>query len=298
MYTTSLTRNQFEKLKKFDPGKGVINVESELYIMGSKRSGRERKLLKRFFIDKGEYMGMKLLNINTLVYYRSVLEQVKELVLPETLAVVGGEIIGTTMPLIENATNLQIILSNKQIPLKDKIEYLKKIGRILINIDELKGFPYEFRLGDLHEANFIVDKEHNLHVVDLDSSYISNNEPFTSKYLFLNTLLIDFPYKYKVNGHDDIIPSRDSDIYCYIMIILNTLAGCKMYELTIEQFYNYMNYLESIGINKDFLFSIEKIYHDGENENPLPYLEYLIEKEPYQAHHLVYKARTGLDLAK
>lgn len=298
MYTTSLTRNQFEKLKKFDPGKGVVNVESELYIMGSKRSGKERKLLKKFFIDKGEYMGMKLLNINTLVYYRSVLEQVKELVLPETLAVVAGEIIGTTMPFIENATNLQLILDDKQRTLKEKIEYLKQIGSILIEIDEMKDFPYEFRLGDLHEANFIVDKENKIHVVDIDSSYISNNEPFNSKYLFLNPLLLDFTHKYKVNDNDDIIPSRDSDIYCYIMMILNTIAGCDMFKLSTGEFYGYMNYLESIGVNKNFLFAVEKIYHSGENENPLPYLDYLIENEPYQAYHKVYKARTGLDLTK
>ncbi len=298
MYTTSLTRNQFEKLKKYDPGKGIINVESELFIMGSKRSGKERKLLKKFFIDEGEYLGMKLLNINTLVYYKHILEQVKELVLPETLAVVGGEIIGDTMPLIENATNLKVILDNKQITLKEKIEYLKQIGSILIEIDEMKDFPYEFRLGDLHEANFIVDKENRLRVVDIDSSYISNNEPFHSKYLFLNPLLPDFPHKYKVNDNDDVIPSRNSDIYCYIMIILNTIAGCNMFKLSTNQFYSYMNYLESIGVNKDLLFVIEKIYHNGENENPLPYLDYLIENEPYQAHHKVYKAKTGLDLTK
>lgn len=296
MQTTTLTNSQFSKLKKFDPGKGVINVESELYILGSKRSLSGRKLLKKFFIDEGEYLGKKLVTINTLVYYRSVLKQIEELVLPDTIAVVGGNVIGDTMTLIENSTNLLVMLKDSKRSLKEKLELIKPIGSILMKIDELKDFPHEFRLGDLHEANFVYDSEGKIHVVDLDSSYISNNEAYTSKYLFLNPLLLDLQHKYKLDKDGDVIPSRDSDIYCFIIILLNTLAGCNMFDLSIVQFYNYMNYLESIGINKSLLFCIEKIYHEGPNENPLPYFNELIAKEPYEAHHLVYKARCGADL--
>lgn len=298
MLTVSFTQSQFEKLKKFNPGNDIVNVESELFIIGAKKS-EEKKLLKKIDkIDKGEYMEKKLVNINTLMFYKNLFDDLPELVIPEKLAIIAGQVVGYTMPFIYPNTNLQTILRSSDIPIEDKIKYLKKIGSLLDRMDNIKNFPHEFRLGDLHEANFIIDKNDNLHVVDLDSSYISNNKCFTSKYLFLNPLLLDFLYKYKIDEDRDIIPSKNTDIYCYIMIILNTLARYDMFNLSIIQFYNYINYLEEIGINKDLLFCIEKIYHSGNNENPLCYLDEIPIKKAYEAHHLVYKKRTGHDLTK
>ena len=180
MNTSSLTNSQFERLKKFNPGDKIINVESELYIMGSLRSKNPRKLLKKFFIDEGEYFGRKLKNLNTLMYYRDALSSIRGIVLPETLAIIGGRIVGYTMPLIEDSVNLQKILKDDYVSLEYKIKLLKQIGEILYSIDILKNFPYEFRLNDLHEANFIVEKDDTIRVVDLDSSYISNNGSFNS----------------------------------------------------------------------------------------------------------------------
>ena len=79
-------------------------------------------------------------------------------------------------------------------------------------------------------------------------------------------------------------------------MFLNTISKTKMYMLTIEQFYNYINYLEDLGFPKDLLNTIEKIYCNGDNETILPYLDNIPIKNAYQAHHLVYKQRTGKDL--
>ena len=99
------------------------------------------------------------------------------------------------------------------------------------------------------------------------------------------------------DGVEDLfIPSRDTDLYCYIMILLNTLSGINMTNVTTTNFYLYMNYLENIGINKNLLFAIESIYHNGDNQNVLPYLDELIYKEPYQANAKVYRLKTGLEL--
>lgn len=69
-----------------------------------------------------------------------------------------------------------------------------------------------------------------------------------------------------------------------------------MYKLNINDFFRYINYLEDIGTNKDFLFSIERIYQSGDNKNPLEYLNSLDIKKAYQANKLVYKQRTGFIL--
>lgn len=294
MFTTTFTNSSFAKLKKFDPGKDIPNTECELYIKGTKDKGKI--LIKKFFVREGDYLGKKLKNLNTLMYYKSSLESVKELILPNSLVIVGGEIVGYSMEFIDKSINLLSYLRSFNNSLEDKVKYLKCIGSILEEINNIKDFPYDFSLGDLHEGNFIIDKNGLLKVVDIDSSYISNNEPFPAKYLSINPLLKDLSYKYTTNDKGDIIPNRNTDIYCYIMIILNTLANQDMYKLNINDFFRYINYLEDIGINKAFLFSIERIYQSGDNKNPLEYLNSLDIKKAYQANKLVYKQRTGFIL--
>lgn len=298
MHTTSFTNSQFQRLTKFNPGDKIVNIESELFIIGSARSKQPRKLLKKYFQLDGEYFGMKLKNLNTLMYYKRVLSTIDSLVLPDDVAIVGGKIVGYTMPYIENSVNLQEILKNdKEDPLY-KLSLLKKIGEILYSIDVLKGFPYEFRLNDMHEANFVVQNRDTIKVVDIDSSYISNNEFFTSKYLFLDNNLLDYMHKYQIDNDGDIIPSRDSDLYCYAMIFLNTISNSKIYYLDVNDFYNYLNYLETIGFNKSLLYALAKIYSEAPNENILPYLYDLDAAKIYRSHHKVYKQVTGIDIQK
>ena len=294
MFTTTFTNSSFSKLKKFDPGKDIPSTECELYIKGTKDKGKI--LIKKFFVREGDYLGKKLKNLNTLMYYKNSLESVKELVLPSSLVIVGGEIVGYSMEFIDKNINLLSYLRSFNNSLENKVKYLKCIGSILEEINNIKGFPYDFSLGDMHEGNFIIDKNGLLRVVDIDSSYISNNEPFPAKYLSINPLLKDLPYKYVTNDKGDIIPNRNTDIYSYIMIILNTLANQNMYNLTISDFFRYMNYLEDIGIDKEFLFTVERIYQSGDNKNPLECLDKLDIKKAYQASTLVYKQRTGFNL--
>ena len=49
---------------------------------------------------------------------------------------------------------------------------------------------------------------------------------------------------------EKIIPSCDSDLYCYVMVVLNTISKVNMSKVSIHNFYRYINYLEDIGINK------------------------------------------------
>lgn len=294
MYTTTFTNSSFSKLKEFNPGKDIPNTECKLYIKNSKEKGK--LLIKKFYINEGDYLGKKLKNLNTLIYYKNTLSTIKELVLPDSLVIAGGEIVGYSMHFIDKNTNLLNYLRSYSISLEDKIKYLKDIGTVLEEIKNLKNFPYTFSLGDMHEANFIIDCKGNLKVVDIDSSYISNNEPFPSKYLSLNPLLKDLSYKYITNDKGDIIPSSNTDIYSYIIIILNTLSNSEIYKLNINDFFRYMNYLEDIGISRDFLFTIERIYQSGDNKSPLEHLDKIDIKKAYQANKLVYNKRTGYSL--
>ena len=296
MNTLSFTNSQYSKFKMFDPGNEITHCESKLFIIGS-RKGNNPKLFKVYDNQKDDYFGKKLYNLNLLIQYRSLLnEKVPELITFDSLGVVGGEIKGSIMPFIDNSTNLELFLKSNKNSLEDKLTYLKKIGEILEKVRHINGFPYNFFLGDLHEANFIIDAKGNLKVCDLDSACFSDCIHFTSKYLFLNPNIDDFSSKYKLDENLINIPSRNTDLFCYIIIILNALSKTDFSNVSIQQFYSYMNYLEDLHFPLELLNCIEKIYRNCDNENPLPYLENIPMNTAYQAHHLVYSKRTGRSL--
>lgn len=299
MNTLSLTNSQFEKLKQYNPGSDIVNTEAKLYLIGSYRSKKPKKLFKVYYNREDIYYSKKLFNISMLCYYKSLLdEQVPELITLDSLGIVGGNTLGPVMPFIDNATNLQTFLNSSDNPLDQKINYLKQVGEILEKLKEIKGFPYHLYLTDLHEANFLIDKNGKIRVCDIDSASLTDSIYFTSKYLFLNPLISEFPMKYKEDKDGINIPSRNTDLYCYVIMFLNTISKCDMFKLSAYDFYNYLNYLEDLGFPKDLLINIEKIYTNADNENILYNLNDIPISNAYQAHHLVYKQRTGRDLTK
>ena len=150
----------------------------------------------------------------------------------------------------------------------------------------------DFYLNDMHENNFIIDsKTDNVRVVDIDSCKINGNYTFGSKYLTEKAIIGSIrKYKHEENpicgGYFE--PSEDTEIYCYIMVILNTLYGGDVHKLSNLEFYNYLEYLHSIGVDLELLTQFEKILSANHNENPYENLESL--KNVFgRAHKNVFK---------
>lgn len=78
-------------------------------------------------------------------------------------------------------------------------------------------------------------------------------------------------------------------MYCYCSVILNYLFGSNINNLSIAEFYQYMNYLNDIGVSKELIDDLEKIvtYHD--NENPLYSLDTLTKEQVVRAKEFVYR---------
>ena len=137
----------------------------------------------------------------------------------------------------------------------------------------------DFYLNDIHENNFIVDKKtDSVKVVDIDSCKINGNYTFGSRYLSPMSMVSKFPkYQQEQNGicGGFIKPNEDSELYCYIIMILNTLYGGGFNRLPLEEFYNYLEYLCSIGVDLELLLIFEKIFSNTHNENPYELLDCL-----------------------
>ena len=123
-----------------------------------------------------------------------------------------------------------------------------------------------------------------LGIIDLDSCRIGSSFSYTAKYLTPFSLVKTQPDKYIQNqvignGPGYIVPNQNTDIYCYIIMILNYLTGNIFKYFTVDNFHDYLNLLSKLGINPEILYLIEKIVTKDDNINPYEYLLTITEKD-------------------
>lgn len=288
MKIISISKKKFEELEKLNLSRDVFNTEGTIYNFDYRGN---KKILKTLYMLNGYTFANKLYTIEMLDSNKEYLPS--SFYIPDYLATVEGKVIGFTVPKIEGI-NLSDILKSGDIDYKEQIYYLKKIGEILNQLHNIRKYTplKDIYINDLHDSNFIVDNNNKeLKVIDLDSCKICSNEPFSSRFLTSKSIIKGIE-KYKLNedkhSNGYIIPNSDSDLYCYNMIILNYLYGDNVSCIGIENFYDYLNYLEYIGINKDLLNIFNKLLANCKNENPLNYLDSLTPTEICRAKHFVY----------
>jgi len=280
MKVTVISKKEFENLQPLELGSEVCNSESRVchfWVNG------EHKVLKILNELEGEYFAFKMYTISMLDYYKDYL--LPSLHIPDSLAACDGNTIGFTIPFVEGI-NLATILNSAKFPFHLKIFYLRKIGFILEQLRVMRESTSlkDFYLNDIHESNFVANlATGELGVLDLDSSKIRHNGVYPARYASICSLVQCNSKKYKVNesgvcgGY--IIPNNDSEIYCYIMTILNFILAGNFYRVRLTNFYDYLDHLDFFGFDKELLSVFERIILPEPNINPEPYLETLSLKQ-------------------
>ena len=293
MRIESISKKRFENLEMYKLPSTVFNSEAQMYTLPIKNRWQTiNKLLKRLYVTSGPMFGNKLQTINSLIDLQDTID-IPEIVFPEKIAVVNYEIVGYIMDLVESI-NLETALRSYDVPAETKIKYLRQIGEILEKMKQVRKFTSvkDFYLNDIHENNFVIDtKTDSIRVVDIDSCKINGNFTFGSRYLSPMSMANQIPkYKHEENGMCGgfFVPTEDTELYCYIIMILNTLYGGGINRLPLEEFYNYIEYLHSLGISQELINIFEKIVSNTHNENPYLLLEELI---PYlgKSNQYVYE---------
>ena len=185
MEIIKLNKKQLENLQPLELDKKIFNTEAQIFKLNEKEQwNRNSKLIKKFYIDDGDVFKNKLATITSLINYSDILNKL-EIILPEKLVAINSDLVGFTMPYVDNF-NFEVILRDKSISDSKKIEYFKQIGALFEKMKEIRKYTElkDFYLNDVHEGNFIVSKETDkIIAIDLDSCKINNNKPFPAKYL-------------------------------------------------------------------------------------------------------------------
>ena len=287
MQIINMSKTKLNSLEPLILPKAVTSTECELFKYNY--YGKE-KLLKKLYRTNGIIFANKLYTIEALNSNKDNIPS--NFIVPEVLVSINKQIEAFTMKYIKG-TNLSIILNEPTITYEEKINYLKSIGNILeqrkniIKYTELK----DFYIGDIHEDNFLVDTEkQEIFVADLDSCKIADNKSFPGRYLTTASLLRYNEIKYSLLDEPDRIAdykvTEETDIYFYIIMILNYLYDGRVDRLSIEEFYRFINYLDDIEVNKELIESFEKIVVGAPNVNPVNYLDTLSSKQIAKARKL------------
>lgn len=247
------------------------NKESRILLFGSLFS---RKILKKFYIDNGPKFEDKIIVINNLIKNRDKFDS--RFILPQELAFVDGRTVGYVMDFVESK-NLETLLNSNSVSNFQKILLLKEVGLLLEQCKKLRQKYKElsqFYIGDLHEGNFIYNKKTDrLNIVDLDGCRLQSSNPCIVKYLDTSKEIKELTKKYPRINDSVYIPNENSDIYCYIMMILNYLYQGNVQELSKSEYLNYLDYIYNLGIKQSLVDIFSKVYQEGNNENPFYLLE-------------------------
>lgn len=293
MKITNISQQKASNLRKYDIK--CINTEAILYYFSMKKKWiKEDKIFKKFFVTNGKEFSNKMYTINSLIDYKDEIN-ITELVIPDCLVSINTNIVGYAMDLVDGI-NLSQVIYNSKIDIKEKIRILKQFGEVLNKMDNVRKYTSinDFYIGDIHEENIMVDNNGNIKIIDLDSCKILNNLASPTRYLqSLKRKGIIFNQKYNIDciNTDIITPNIQTDYYCYIILLLNTLYQGDITKLDMKDFYLYLDFLKSIGINKELIDNFNNIYTSKPNEN-IDYLLDSIGKEAYQARKEIFKMKT------
>jgi len=290
MQIINMSKTKLNSLEPLILPKNVTSTECELFKYHY--YGKE-KLLKKLHRTDGIIFANKLYTIEALNANKDSMPS--NFVLPESLVSINKKIEAFTMKYIKGI-NLSVILNNPDITYEEKIHYLKSIGRILEQMQNIRKYTNlnNFYLGDIHEDNFLVERDkQEIYIVDLDSCKIAGNKSFPGRYLTNSSLIKYNNTKYQtLSQNDDLADYKideNTDIYCYIIMILNYLYDGRVDRLSLDKFYDFINYLEDIKVNIELIECFNKIVVGGNNINPCNYLDTLTPKQVAGARRLYKK---------
>lgn len=290
MQIINMSKTKLNSLEQLILPKNVTSTECELFKYPY--YGKE-KLLKKLHRTDGIIFANKLYTIEALNANKDSMPS--NFVLPESLVSINKKIEAFTMKYIKGI-NLSVILNNHDITYEEKIHYLKSIGRILEQMQNIRKYTNlnNFYLGDIHEDNFLVERDkQEIYIVDLDSCKIAGNKSFPGRYLTNSSLIKYNNTKYQTLSQTDDLADykidENTDIYCYIIMILNYLYDGRVDRLSLDKFYDFINYLEDIKVNIELIECFNKIVVGGNNINPCNYLDTLTPKQVAGARRLYKK---------
>lgn len=257
-----LSHRDLSKIPLLQISRNIVNTEARLYLYDHKDKWNHLKeVLKIYYNTEEEFLVNKVFVISWILANKKYLD-INELVLPTSLVSVDNKISGFSMPFVEDNVNLTFFLNNPNVSLEQKMKYLKGIYDVLEKLLSIKELEGKFYLGDVHEANFILDlTTQSIKVVDIDSAYVTTSRIPSSKYISFNENISDNDRKYPKDNFGEVIPSKNTVMLSFIYMLMNVLSGIKnSSKWSIHEYYTYLSKLADFKVSKELLDVLASVY--------------------------------------
>lgn len=285
-------------LESFELPEGTVAGEADFFYKPNDKT-KLLKIYKRFSDNELE---LRLKSILDLDENRDQIS-VPGLILPNEICFDHDRFQGPVFP-IKPGNNASVYLHSDAYPIKVKIEILKQIGTILDGIAKCSP-SLNLAFSDVHADNFLVDGAYSgsiehmtTYAIDTDGMRIKANPSAPNFRLKNRAIMTISKYEtYKDNrGIARIMPSKETDTYCFIMMVLDIISGNTMELLSVDEFKKYLDYLDGLGFNSNLLASFASVYEtDKANISPLPYLNYLSRVSRKSSYESFYRAQNNLN---
>lgn len=292
MNVITLSNRAFNRLEPLALSKHVLHTESTM--LKFNHHG-DQEVIKKLFYQDGELFANKLYTLEMLSTNKDKLP--RSFLVPSSLICVSGIIQGFSSPFMDGI-NFEEMLNDDRVSLEEKKYFLKKVGEILSQMKAIREHTdlKDFFLCDMHASNFIVNPNNkDLGVCDLDSMKIAGNKSSHSRFLNEFSLINKVEGKYKTHANQNgdiayVTADENSDLYCYMMMILSFLYGSSaVNSFELGKFYDYLNYLEYIGVNKDLVHEFASLVSNKDNVNPSYLVDSLNMEQVCRANYKVYE---------
>lgn len=241
----------------------------------------EDYVLKYFNIEIDRY-NKEMLLLEFDKNRQDIVLNLPEIVMPEFLFYFKNIFRGYLMQFIEGRT-LKSVLRDDSVSFDKKRECLVKLGEFLEKLDNVRKNNSKLStlyLNDLHANNVMVTPEGGIRILETDSMRFNNVGNFSAYYLEVpyGSELLDLKNKYDIHydsfllsegiEYEEMRANRESDMYCYIMMILEFICGEDIHEKSYVNYKNNINSLLKKGLPVELFEIFMNIYSEQENVNP------------------------------
>ena len=236
-------------------------------------------LLKIYSSEDEIYLEEKSKKIDALRLFNEE-EKISELVLPKAKIFVEDRFKGEVLKRIKGY-NAHYYLGCNNVRLRRKIDALRTIGLILKKI-ERSNPKYNACFSDVHGGNFMIGYDNNVYAIDTTGMGLLGIPGSTNFYTYF--LVNRHLSKYEVDCYGIMHTSKQTDIYCYAMMIIEVLLNNKnVFSLETDQYRKLLELLDKLGFDSRLVNSLSSVMDDDvSNINPVIYLDTIEEEKVKQ----------------
>lgn len=182
-----------------------------------------------------------------------------ELVLPTAFLEWNGCRVGYLMPYISGVC-LDSALRDRRIERDAKVEWFNAIAAVIL------ALPPCVHLGDLHGHNVLIDRQNQIHLIDIDGFSVDDGFTLICPMFYNKGMCRDLPEEKYFDEEGHVRVSMNTDIFCLFSLFLrHILDGYDPFSFSPVWLGRFFDFLETAGISAYTVEMFRQVLREEDN---------------------------------